>query len=249
MTTVLTEQIAVVTGASRGIGKAIARELGKKGAYVIGTATSDSGLTAIEQEFAENDIQGKAYQLDISDKQSLDDFSDSMTANQHMPTILVNNAGITRDNLLIRMKDEEWETVISTNLNGMYYLCKMCIRKMMKARYGRIINISSVVGLSGNAGQTNYAAAKSGMIGFTRSLAKEVGSRGITVNAIAPGFIDTDMTSELSEELKQEMLKQIPLNRLGRPDEIASVVVFLASEESAYITGVTINVNGGMYMG
>ena len=242
-------KIALITGASRGIGRAIMVELGKNDLYVVGTATSEQGLHAIEQDFKCSGIRGTAYQLDISDKASIRAFADSIEANKHMPSILINNAGINRDNLLMRMKDEEWIDVISTNLNGLYYLCRMCIKPMIKARYGRIVNITSVVGLQGNAGQTNYAAAKSGMIGFTRSLAREVASRDITVNAIAPGLIDTDMTAGLSEELKQGMLEQIPMKRFGRPEEVASVAAFLVSEQSAYITGTTINVNGGMYMG
>jgi len=244
-----TDKIALITGASRGLGRAMAEELGRHGAYIVGTATTASGLQTIEQNLKDNEVRGRAYQLDVSDQESLQIFAQSLESNKHMPSILINNAGINRDNLLVRMRDNEWIEVINTNLNGLYYLCKMCIRTMMKARYGRIINITSVIGLCGNAGQTNYAAAKSGIIGFTRSLAREVGSRGITVNAIAPGFIDTDMTAGLSEGLKQELLKQIPLQRFGRPEEIASVAAFLAGEQSAYISGTTINVNGGMYMG
>jgi len=242
-------QIALVTGASRGIGKAIAEKLGKAGAYVIGTATSEAGSTSIKENFAVLEIQGTAYVLDVAATESIEQLANSLAEDGHTPGILVNNAGITRDNLLIRMKDDEWDAVINTNLNSVYRVSKLCLRGMMKARYGRIINITSVVGCSGNPGQSNYAAAKAGMIGFTRSLAKEVGSRGITVNAVAPGFIETDMTDKLQEEQRQALLGQIALNRLGAADEIASVVLFLATAGAAYVTGETVHVNGGMYMG
>ena len=242
-------QIALVTGASRGIGKAIAEKLGKAGAYVIGTATSEAGSTSIKENFAVLEIQGTAYVLDVAATESIEQLGNSLAEDGHTPGILVNNAGITRDNLLIRMKDDEWDAVINTNLNSVYRVSKLCLRGMMKARYGRIINITSVVGCSGNPGQSNYAAAKAGMIGFTRSLAKEVGSRGITVNAVAPGFIETDMTDKLQEEQRQALLGQIALNRLGAADEIASVVLFLATAGAAYVTGETVHVNGGMYMG
>ena len=242
-------QIALVTGASRGIGQSIALTLAKAGAHVIGTATSDSGVEAINKRFGDEGLQGSAYVLNVADTSSVAVFAEALKADGHVPGILVNNAGITKDNLLMRMKDEEWEDVINTNLNAIYRISKMCLRGMMKARQGRIINITSVVAMSGNPGQTNYAASKAGMIGFTRSLAREVGSRGITVNAVAPGFIETDMTDALEDEQRDTLLKQIALNRLGKVNEIAEVVSFLASDDSAYITGETINVNGGMYMG
>ncbi|MDZ7735967.1 MAG: 3-oxoacyl-ACP reductase FabG [Gammaproteobacteria bacterium] len=244
----LNGQTAVVTGASRGIGKAIALELGQQGATVLGTATSDTGAESITAAFTEQAITGQGYTLDVSSPDSISRFADQLQADGHTPTILVNNAGITRDNLLMRMNDDEWLSVIDTNLNSVYRLSKLFIRGMMKARYGRIINITSVVGLSGNAGQSNYAAAKAGMIGFTKSLAREVGSRGITVNAVAPGFIETDMTSTLSEEQRQALLDQTALGRLGAVEEIAGAVAFLAGPHGGYITGETLNVNGGMYM-
>lgn len=241
-------QTALVTGASRGIGRAIARELGKNGACVIGTATSDQGREAIAADFNSADIDGHAMVLDVADPASIAAFEAGLQERGLNPGILVNNAGITRDNLLLRMKDQEWEQVIETDLNSVYRLCKLCLRGMMKARNGRIVNITSVVALSGNAGQVNYAAAKAGIIGFTKSLAKEVGSRNITVNAVAPGFIVSDMTAELPEQQRQALLGQIPLGRMGEAEEIASVVLFLVSARAAYITGETINVNGGMYM-
>ncbi len=245
----LENQIALVSGASRGIGKAIALALGKAGAYVIGTATSNKGVDSIKENLNKNEIQGDAYVLNVADLVSVDLLGESIIASGNSPSILVNNAGITRDNLFMRMKDDEWDDVINTNLNSIYRLSKLCLRGMIKARYGRIINITSVVACSGNPGQVNYAAAKAGMIGFTRALAREVGSRGVTVNAIAPGFIDTDMTDALTEEQHQTLLAQIPLNRLGLPDEVANVAVFLASDRAGYITGETMHVNGGMYMG
>jgi len=245
----LENQIALVSGASRGIGKAIALALGKAGAYVIGTATSNKGVDSIKENLNKNEIQGDAYVLNVADLVSVDLLGESIIASGNSPSILVNNAGITRDNLFMRMKDDEWDDVINTNLNSIYRLSKLCLRGMIKARYGRIINITSVVACSGNPGQVNYAAAKAGMIGFTRALAREVGSRGVTVNAIAPGFIDTDMTDALTEKQHQTLLAQIPLNRLGLPDEVANVAVFLASDRAGYITGETMHVNGGMYMG
>ncbi len=245
----LKQQVALVTGASRGIGQAIAHALGKAGAYVIGTATSEAGVSSINDYFASQKIKGTAYLLDVADNHSVAQLGVMLKSASHIPSILVNNAGITRDNLLIRMKDGEWEEVINTNLNSIYRLSKLCLRGMVKARYGRIINITSVVGLSGNPGQTNYSAAKAGIIGFTRSLAREVGSRGITVNAVAPGYVETDMTNALPQEQQQALLEQIALNRFGGVDEIASVVVFLASKAACYITGETVNVNGGLYMG
>ena len=240
--------IALVTGASRGIGRAIATRLGEKGMTVVGTATSDKGAEAISGYFAENGINGEGMKLDVSDAGSVDSVVAAIGERYGPVTVLVNNAGITRDNLLMRMKPDEWDAVINTNLSSLYRVCKACIRGMMKAKTGRIVNIASVVGSSGNAGQTNYAAAKSGMLGFTKSLAQEIGSRGITVNAVAPGFIDTDMTRELPEAQRDALLSAIPLGRLGSAEEIAAAVAFLVSEDAAYITGTTLHVNGGMYM-
>lgn len=241
-------KIALVTGASRGIGKAIADTLGTQGATVVGTATSESGAEAISNRFADAGIKGEGMCLDVGDDASVDAVIKAVGDKYGAITILVNNAGITRDNLLMRMKTDEWDSVINTNLTSVYRVAKACLRGMMKAKTGRIINIASVVGASGNAGQTNYSAAKAGMFGFTKSLAQEVGSRGITVNAVAPGFIDTDMTRELPEAQRDALLGAIPLGRLGQPDEIASVVAFLASDAAGYVTGETIHVNGGMYM-
>ena len=248
MSDIYKDKTVLVTGASRGIGKAIAYKFAKQGAYVIATATTEKSANQISADFVKNNFLGTGIVLNITDKLSIDKFENNIK-NLNSPNILVNNAGITKDNLLMRMKDDEWEDVINTNLSGIFRMTKLCIRPMMKAKYGRIINISSVVGLAGNAGQTNYSAAKAGMIGFTRSLAKEVGSRGITVNAVAPGFIKTDMTDELSEEIHNSLLEHITLGRLGESDEIASVVNFLASDNASYITGQTVSVNGGMYMG
>ena len=244
----LDQQIAVVTGASRGIGKATLHVLGKCGATVIGTATSDKGVKAVEDNLRKSGAAGRGFVLNVSDPASIEQFGKSLADAGIVPTILVNNAGITRDNLMLRMKDEEWLDVINTDLNSIYRLSKICLKGMMKARYGRIINITSVVALSGNPGQTNYSAAKAGIIGFTKSLAREIGSRNITVNAVAPGFISTDMTDALPEEQVGAMLEQIALGRLGEADEVASVVAFLASKHASYITGETININGGMYM-
>ncbi|MCK7578368.1 MAG: 3-oxoacyl-ACP reductase FabG [Chromatiales bacterium] len=241
-------EIALVTGASRGIGRAIAMALAEQGAAVVGTATTESGAQAIEQALTGAGYQGLGLVLNVSDPASVEAALAQITERLGAPSILVNNAGITRDNLLMRMKDEEWDAVIDTNLTSLYRLSKGCLRAMTKARKGRIINIASVVGAMGNAGQTNYAAAKAGMMGFTKSLAREVGSRGITVNCVAPGFIDTDMTKELPEAHRQTLLGAIPLGRLGQPEEIASAVVFLASPGGAYITGETLHVNGGMHM-
>lgn len=242
------EGVVLVTGASRGIGKAIALALGEAGLTVAGTATSDEGAQRITDYLAAHKIKGKGYTADVADDGSVEQLLAAVTEDFAAPGVLVNNAGITRDNLLMRMKPEEWEDVIDTNLGSMYRLCKACIKTMTRARWGRIINISSVVGSSGNAGQTNYSASKAGIEGFTRSLAKEVGSRGITVNAVAPGFIETDMTRELPEKQTEALLAQIPLARLGQPEEIAAVVAFLVSGSGAYITGETVHVNGGMYM-
>lgn len=239
------KKIAIVSGASRGIGRAIAERLVADGFYVIGTATSDNGAAAISSYLNEN---GKGFKLDVADAASVDEFIKTIGDDFGTPAVLVNNAGITRDNLLMRMKDQEWDDIISTNLTSIFRMSKAVLRGMMKVRYGRIINISSVVGSTGNAGQTNYAAAKAGMIGFAKSMAKEVGSRGITVNTVSPGFIDTDMTKELSEDLKNTLLAGIALGRLGQPEEIAHAVSFLASEQASYITGETLHVNGGMYM-
>ena len=241
-------KVALVTGASRGIGKAIAMELGARGAIVIGTATSAAGAAAISEYLKEAGISGRGVVLDVAEQASVDGVVADINANEGAPTILVNNAGITRDNLLLRMSADEWDQIINTNLSSLYRTCKACLRGMMKARSGRIINIASVVGIMGNAGQTNYAAAKAGIIGFSKSLAREVGSRGITVNTVAPGFIETDMTREMTEEQRKALSAQIPLNKLGSSEDIAHAVAFLASQHGGYITGETLNVNGGMYM-
>jgi len=241
-------KVALVTGATRGIGKAIASNLAAQGAVVIGTATSDKGAETISAYLQEAGNKGTGMVLDVSDSASVEAVLKRIQADFGAIEILVNNAGITKDNILMRMKDEEWDGVINTNLNSIYRLVKGCLRGMTKARWGRIVNVSSVVASMGNAGQTNYAAAKSGMEGFTRALAREVGSRNITVNSVAPGFIDTDMTSGLADEHKQNLQAQIPMSRLGQPEEVAAVVGFLASDAAAYVTGDTIHVNGGMYM-
>lgn len=245
----LENAIAFVTGASRGIGKAIALGLGQQGATVIGTATTENGAEAISGYLAEAGIQGKGMALNVADPESVDAVVKAINGDFGAPTILVNNAGITRDNLLMRMKEEEWQSIMDTNLTSVYRLSKACLRGMMKARKGRIINIGSVVGATGNPGQANYCAAKAGMVGFTKSLAREVGSRNITVNTVAPGFIDTDMTRELPEEQRSSLISSIPLERLGAPEDIANAVVFLVSDQAAYITGETLHVNGGMFMG
>lgn len=245
----LENEIALVTGASRGIGKAIADVLGASGAVVIGTATSEAGAAAITGRFQAAGIIGVGKVLNVTDPDSIATVIKDIGAEFGAPTILVNNAGITRDNLMLRMKDEEWADIIETNLTSIFRVSKACLRGMMKAQKGRIINVGSVVGSTGNPGQANYAAAKSGVIGFTKSLAREVGSRNITVNTVAPGFIDTDMTKELSEEQRKVLLNNIPLGRLGSPDEVAKVVLFLASNDASYITGETLHVNGGMFMG
>lgn len=244
----LENEIALITGASRGIGQATAIALGKAGATVIGTATSEGGAEKITAYLKENGIKGCGMKLNVTDNDSIASVIGAIQEQFGVPGILVNNAGITRDNLLMRMKDDEWDDIINTNLSSVYRVSKACLRGMMKARKGRIINIASVVGSSGNAGQTNYAAAKAGIMGFSKSLAREVGSRGVTVNTVAPGFIDTDMTRALPEDNKQALLGQIPLRRLGQPEEIAAAVAFLASPAGAYITGETLHVNGGMYM-
>ncbi len=244
----LQEKVALVTGASRGIGQAIALTLAEKGAYVVGTATSEKGAESITQLFQEHHLKGKGAVLDVTVQQSVEDLMMSLADKEMNPTILVNNAGITSDNLLLRMDDEEWCRVIETNLNSVFRLTKACLKPMFRARWGRIISIGSVVGSSGNAGQANYTAAKAGVVGFSKSLAQEMGSRGITVNVVAPGFIDTDMTAALPELVKEEMLKRIPMKRLGTVEDIAAIVAFLASDAANYITGETIHVNGGMYM-
>ncbi len=241
-------KITLVTGASRGIGRAIAETLGKSGATVIGTATSEGGAQAISDYFAAAGITGKGMMLNVADDDSIASVMKTIVADFGAITILINNAGITRDNLLMRMKDDEWNDIISTNLTSVFKLSKLCLRGMMKARQGRIISIASVVGATGNAGQANYAAAKAGIVGFSKSLAREIGSRGITVNVVAPGFIDTDMTKALSDDQRNAMLTGIPLGKLGSPDDIANAVLFLASDMGAYVTGETIHVNGGMHM-
>ncbi len=239
------KKIALVTGASRGIGRAIAEKLAADGFFVIGTATSDTGAEAISSWLGE---KGAGLKLNVADPDSISEVMKTINEDFGVPVVLVNNAGITRDNLLMRMKEEEWQEIINTNLTSVFRMSKAVLRGMMKAKGGRIINISSVVGATGNAGQTNYAAAKAGIVGFAKSMAKEVGSRNITVNTVAPGFIDTDMTKALADEHKQALLSSIALGRLGNPDEIAHAVSFLASDGASYITGETIHVNGGMYM-
>ena len=248
MSKTLANEIALVTGASRGIGQAITLELGRLGAHVIATATSSNGVEIINNYIKYNDIIGKGNILDVTDQVSVDTLMAALEQGPGSPTILVNNAGITRDNLLMRMKEEEWDTILDTNLKSLYRMTKVCLRPMTKARKGRIISISSVVGVTGNAGQVNYAAAKAGVIGFTKALAREVGGRHITVNAVAPGFIDTDMTRSLPEAQKTALLQQIPLGRLGLVEEVAGAVAYLASPQAGYITGTTLHVNGGMYM-
>ncbi|EGV16966.1 3-oxoacyl-ACP reductase FabG [Thiocapsa marina] len=244
----LNDEIALVTGASRGIGRSIAMALAEQGAAVAGTATTAAGARSIEDALTQAGYRGIGVVMDVSDQASVDAAMTQITERLGAPGILVNNAGITRDNLLMRMKDEEWDAVIETNLSSLYRVTKACLRAMTKARKGRIINIASVVGSMGNAGQTNYAAAKAGMMGFTKALAREVGSRAITVNCVAPGFIDTDMTRDLPDAQRQSLIGSIPLARLGHPEEIAGSVVFLASPAAAYITGETLHVNGGMHM-
>jgi 3-oxoacyl-[acyl-carrier protein] reductase len=242
------KRVALVSGASRGIGLAIALGLGRAGVLVVGTATTQQGADNISQLFKEAGIAGRGLQLNVASIESIEAVLAAVKSEYGMPDILVNNAAITQDNLLLRMKDEEWDNVIETNLSSIYRLSKACLRDMLKARFGRIISISSVVGSTGNAGQVNYAAAKAGLEGFTKALAQEVGSRDITVNAVAPGFIDTDMTRALTEEQRAVLLQKIPIPRLGQPDDIAAAVVFLASSAAGYITGQTLHVNGGMYM-
>ncbi len=244
----LNNKVCLVTGATRGIGKAIAQQLGAQGATVIGTATSEIGAQTISDNLKELGVTGQGMVLNVSELESIETVLKAITEQYGAIGVLVNNAGITRDNLMMRMKESEWDDIMNTNLKSVYRLSKGVLRGMMKARNGRIINITSVVGVSGNAGQANYSAAKAGVIGFSKSLAQEVASRGVTVNAIAPGFINTDMTKSLSEDIITKMTAGIPAARLGTPEDIASSVVFLASDESAYMTGTTLHVNGGMYM-
>jgi 3-oxoacyl-[acyl-carrier protein] reductase len=241
-------KVVLVTGASRGIGKAIALELGTQGAVVVGTATSAAGATTISQYLAAAGIKGGGMTMNVNDAAQIETALGDIQKRFGDIAVLVNNAGITRDNLLLRMKDEEWDDIMSTNLKSVFRLSKLVLRGMMKARFGRIINITSVVGATGNAGQSNYAAAKSGIVGFSKSLAREVGSRNITVNCVAPGFIDTDMTRALSEQQRVALLTQIPLGRLGEAHDVAAAVAFLASPGAAYVTGCTLHVNGGMHM-
>jgi 3-oxoacyl-[acyl-carrier protein] reductase len=239
---------ALVTGATRGIGRAILERLGRDGLFVVGTATSDDGAKAIETHIAEVGIDGRAFVARVDDSASVDALIDRLKAENIAPLVLVNNAGVTRDNLLLRMSESEWNDVINTNVSGLYRLCKPLLRGMTRARWGRIVNLSSVVGRMGNPGQSNYVASKAAIEGFTRALAQEVGSRNITVNAVAPGFVATDMTQALTDEQKQTMLTRIPLGRMGSVEEIAHVVAFLVSDAAAYITGETIHINGGLYM-
>jgi len=242
------KRTAVVTGASRGIGRAIALELGGRGAQIVGTATSASGAAAIGEYLAAAGLAGRGAVLDVAKPDSVDAFFKELDAAEGTPAILVNNAGVTRDGLLMRMSAEDWQAVLETDLSSVYRTCKAVMRGMMKARYGRIVNIASVIAVMGNAGQSNYAAAKAGMIGFSKSLAREVGSRGITVNVVAPGFIATDMTGVLDEQTRAALLAQVPLGRLGSVEDVAHAVAYLASPEAGYITGETLHVNGGMYM-
>lgn len=250
MTTISSDstQVALVTGASRGIGAAIALALAGRGMFVIGTATAGHGVDQIRTLFNENNLQGDALQVDVTKPDSIYALIAAIEDTGRAPTVLVNNAAITRDNLLLRMKEEEWEVILEANLTAAFRLSRALLRGMLKTRHGRIVNITSVVGVTGNAGQANYAAAKAGLIGFTKSLAREVASRGITVNAVAPGFIDTDMTRALSPAQREGLVAQIPMNRLGAAADVAAAVSFLVSEEAAYITGETLHVNGGMYM-
>lgn len=241
-------KVALVTGGTRGIGNAIVTKLGEQGATVIGTATTVEGVQKIQDRLNKLGLKGEGMLLNVTDQGAINEVLTKISKSYGNPSILINNAAVTRDNLFLRMKDDEWQEVLNTNLNAVFTLTKACIRNMLKAKWGRVISIGSVVGTTGNAGQTNYAAAKAALVGFTKSLAQEVASRNITVNVIAPGFIDTDMTKVLPEEQKQHLLSQIPMQRLGQPEDVASVVAFLASEQAAYITGQTLHVNGGMYM-
>ena len=239
---------AFVTGATRGIGQAIARKIGSQGATVIGTATSDAGAASISEDLAKAGITGSGMVLNVTDPQAIIDCISQITKQFESPTILVNNAGITRDNLMLRMKEDEWQSVMDTNLTSIFRVTKACLKAMTRARFGRIVNIGSVVGSSGNPGQANYAAAKAGIIGFSKSLAAELASRNITVNVVAPGFIDTDMTRELSDQQREELIRSVPCGRLGSPDDIANATNFLVSPDSGYVNGITLHVNGGMYM-
>jgi 3-oxoacyl-[acyl-carrier protein] reductase len=244
----LAQDVALVTGASRGIGREIALQLARRGATVVGTATSEAGAQSITQALQHAGLKGRGLVLNVATQESIDALLGELESRESMPSILVNNAGITRDNLLLRMKADEWDEIINTNLGSVYRMSKAVLRGMMKARRGRIISIASIVGVMGNAGQTNYAAAKAGIIGFSKSLAREVGSRGITVNVVAPGFIATDMTAQLAAEQQQQLVQQVALGRLGSVQDIAHAVAFLASPHASYITGETLHVNGGMYM-
>lgn len=241
-------KVAFVTGASRGIGRAIATALGKRGATVIGTATSDSGAAKITEYLNAEGVKGKGLALNVCDPEAIQAAFKAVTDEFGAPLIVVNNAAITQDNLFLRMKAEQWDSVIKTNLDGVFHVTKAAMRAMLKARWGRIVNISSVVGIMGNPGQANYCAAKAGVIGFTKSIAQEMAAKGITANAVAPGFIDTDMTRELNDDQRQAINEKIPMGKIGQPEDIANAVVFLASEDAAYITGQTLNVNGGMCM-
>lgn len=245
----LEDRVALVTGATRGIGRAIALELGKVGAIVAGTATTLEGAENIKQLFQAEKVAGTGYVLNVCDEKTIEAALTAIRQEFGDPAILVNNAAITQDNLLLRMKPEQWNSVIDTNLNSLYRVTKSCLKPMVKSRWGRIVNISSVVGLTGNPGQTNYSASKAGLLGFSKSLAQEIASFGITVNVVAPGFIETDMTEKISDKYKEVIHKKIPLGRIGKPEEVASAVLFLVSDSAAYITGQTIHVNGGMYMG
>lgn len=245
----LTGRIALVTGASRGIGKAVAMQLARQGAFVYGTATTEQGAVAISEYLNQEQLLGQGLTLDVTNGEQVDQLMELLADKEQSPSVLVNNAAITADNLLLRMDDDDWYKVIDTNLNSIYRVTKACLKPMFRARFGRIISIGSIVGCSGNAGQVNYTAAKAGVIGFSKSLAQEIGSRGITVNVVAPGFIDTDMTAALPDMVKDEILKRIPLRRFGQVEDIAHAVAFLASDHAKYITGETLHVNGGMYMG
>ena len=241
-------RVALVTGASRGIGRTTAQALALQGATVVGTATTDAGAAAISERLGMVSPEARGLVLDVADPASVQALFNALSESKSPPTILVNNAGITRDNLFVRMKPEEWDRVLATNLSSLYWVCKAAIRGMMRARWGRIVNVASVVGLTGNPGQANYAAAKAGMIGFGKSLAREVASRNITVNTIAPGFIETDMTREMGESRQDALMEQIPSRRLGTPEDVAAAAVYLASDAARYITGETLNVNGGLFM-
>lgn len=248
MTMLQTSKVALVTGSSRGIGHAIALGLGQTGVTVVGTATTEEGANKITSAFEQQNIQGFGVVMNVADQHSINQAMASIKERYSMPVILVNNAGVTEDNIMLRMKDEEWTKVIETNLNSLYRVTRACLRDMIKARWGRIINIGSVVGTTGNVGQVNYATAKAGLIGFSKALALEVGSRDVTVNVVSPGFIDTDMTRKLTEEQREALIQRIPLQRIGKVEDISSAVSFLASDAAGYITGQTLHINGGMYM-